>query len=96
LESKWKKAETKIELPGNELIAAPRLDRNRAPGSRSSNCCGHRDYCHSRRHVAAPLEPALGQGQRTVCLNNLRQIGLFVQFYTDETTIFFLRIEIKA
>jgi len=38
--------------------------------------------------LAAMLLPALSRakakGQRTVCLNNLRQIGLFMQLYTDE------------
>jgi len=38
--------------------------------------------------LAAMLLPALSRakakGQRTVCLNNLRQIGLFMQFYTEE------------
>jgi len=38
--------------------------------------------------LAAMLLPALARakakGQRTVCLNNLRQIGLFMQLYTDD------------
>ena len=38
--------------------------------------------------LAAMLLPALARakskGERTCCLNNLRQIGLFMQFYTDE------------
>src|SRR5438093_1969823 len=38
--------------------------------------------------LAALLLPALARakskGERISCLNNLRQIGLFVQFYTDE------------
>src|SRR5882672_6687618 len=38
--------------------------------------------------LASMLLPALSRakakGDRTVCLNNLRQIGLFMQFYTDE------------
>jgi prepilin-type N-terminal cleavage/methylation domain-containing protein len=38
--------------------------------------------------LAGMLLPALGRakarGQRAVCMNNLRQIGLFMQFYTDE------------
>jgi prepilin-type N-terminal cleavage/methylation domain-containing protein len=38
--------------------------------------------------LAGMLLPALGRakakGQRTVCMNNLRQIGLYMQFYTDE------------
>jgi prepilin-type N-terminal cleavage/methylation domain-containing protein len=38
--------------------------------------------------LAGMLLPALGRakakGQRIVCLNNLRQIGLFMQLYTDE------------
>src|SRR5262245_57589102 len=38
--------------------------------------------------LASMLLPALSRakakGQRTVCLNNLKQIGLFMQFYTDE------------
>jgi len=38
--------------------------------------------------LAALLLPALSRakakGQRTACLNNLRQIGLFMQFYTDD------------
>jgi len=38
--------------------------------------------------LAALLLPALARaqakGQRTACLNNLRQIGLFMQFYTDD------------
>ena len=38
--------------------------------------------------LAALLLPALArakaEGQRTACLNNLRQIGMFMQFYTDE------------
>lgn len=40
--------------------------------------------------LASMLLPALGRvkakGQRTVCVNNLRQINLFLQFYTDENT----------
>jgi prepilin-type N-terminal cleavage/methylation domain-containing protein len=40
--------------------------------------------------LAGMLLPALGRakarGQRTVCMNNLRQIGLFMQFYTDENS----------
>jgi prepilin-type N-terminal cleavage/methylation domain-containing protein len=43
--------------------------------------------------LAAMILPALtrakAKGQRTVCLNNLRQIGLFMQFYTDESNEFF-------
>ena len=39
--------------------------------------------------LAAMLLPALSRarskGHRTVCLNNLRQMGLFMQFYTDES-----------
>jgi prepilin-type N-terminal cleavage/methylation domain-containing protein len=38
--------------------------------------------------LAAMLLPALSRakakGQRTVCLNNLRQIGLFMQFFTED------------
>ncbi len=38
--------------------------------------------------LAAMLLPVLAnakaKGQRTSCLNNLRQIGMFMQFYTDE------------
>ena len=38
--------------------------------------------------LAGMLLPALAnakeKGNRTACLNNLRQIGLFMQFYTDE------------
>src|SRR5712672_3035880 len=38
--------------------------------------------------LAAMILPALARakakGQRTVCLNNLRQIGLFMQFYTED------------
>ncbi len=38
--------------------------------------------------LAAMILPALSRakakGMRTSCLNNLRQIGLFMQFYTDE------------
>jgi len=38
--------------------------------------------------LAGMLLPALARakakGQRTVCLNNLRQIGLFMQLYTDD------------
>ncbi len=38
--------------------------------------------------LAALLLPALARAkvkaQQTVCLNNLKQIGLFMQFYTDE------------
>jgi prepilin-type N-terminal cleavage/methylation domain-containing protein len=30
------------------------------------------------------LSRAKARGQRTVCMNNLRQIGVFMQFYTDE------------
>jgi hypothetical protein len=30
------------------------------------------------------LARAKAKGQRTVCLNNLRQIGLFMQLYTDD------------
>jgi len=32
------------------------------------------------------LARAKAKGQRTACLNNLRQIGLFMQFYTDENS----------
>jgi len=43
--------------------------------------------------LAAMILPALtrakAKGQRTVCLNNLRQIGLFMQFYTEENNDFF-------
>jgi len=43
--------------------------------------------------LAAMLLPALGRakakGERTSCLNNLRQIGLYMQFYTDENSDFF-------
>lgn len=43
--------------------------------------------------LAAMILPALARakskGQRTVCLNNLRQIGLFMQFYTDENNDYF-------
>ena len=43
--------------------------------------------------LAALLLPALNRakakGIRTVCLNNLRQIGYFVQFYTDENNEIF-------
>ena len=43
--------------------------------------------------LAAMLLPALSRakakGQRTACLNNLRQIGLFMQFYTDENNDLF-------
>jgi prepilin-type N-terminal cleavage/methylation domain-containing protein len=40
--------------------------------------------------LASMLLPALARvkarGQRTVCLNNLKQINLFLQFYTDENS----------
>src|SRR5215471_2765756 len=40
--------------------------------------------------LAAMLLPALtrakAKGQRTVCLNNLRQIGLFMQLYTEDNS----------
>src|SRR5690242_18767833 len=43
--------------------------------------------------LAAMLLPALNRakakGQRTSCLNNLRQISLFMQFYTEENNDFF-------
>jgi len=52
------KAETKIELPGNELIAAPRLTENRAPGSRSSNCWWSSRLLHSRRMLLPALSRA--------------------------------------
>src|ERR1043165_2745761 len=43
--------------------------------------------------LAAMLLPALtrakAQGLKTSCLNNLRQIGVFMQFYTDENVDFF-------
>jgi hypothetical protein len=36
--------------------------------------------------ILPALARAKSKGQRTVCLNNLRQIGLFMQFYTDENS----------
>jgi prepilin-type N-terminal cleavage/methylation domain-containing protein len=43
--------------------------------------------------LAALLLPALARaqakGKRTACLNNLRQIGLFMQFYTDDSNDIF-------
>jgi hypothetical protein len=43
--------------------------------------------------LASMLLPALSKakarGQRTGCLNNLRQIGLFMQFYTEDSNDFF-------
>src|SRR5262249_6889271 len=43
--------------------------------------------------LASMLLPALSKakakGHRTSCMNNLRQIGLFMQFYTDENNDFF-------
>jgi prepilin-type N-terminal cleavage/methylation domain-containing protein len=39
--------------------------------------------------ILPALSRAKGKGQRTVCLNNLRQIGLFMQFYTEENNDFF-------
>src|SRR5689334_1150332 len=43
--------------------------------------------------LAAMLLPALSRAKskadRAACLNNLRQISLFVQFYTDENKDFF-------
>jgi prepilin-type N-terminal cleavage/methylation domain-containing protein len=43
--------------------------------------------------LASMLLPALAKakakGQRTHCLNNLKQIGLLMQFYTDENNDFF-------
>src|SRR5688572_8910508 len=43
--------------------------------------------------LASMLLPALAKakakGQRTHCLNNLRQIGLLMQFYTDENNDYF-------
>jgi prepilin-type N-terminal cleavage/methylation domain-containing protein len=43
--------------------------------------------------LAAILLPALAQakarGQRAYCMNNLRQIGVFFQYYTDENDEFF-------
>jgi prepilin-type N-terminal cleavage/methylation domain-containing protein len=43
--------------------------------------------------LASMLLPALAKakakGQRTHCLNNLKQIGLLMQFYTDENEDFF-------
>jgi prepilin-type N-terminal cleavage/methylation domain-containing protein len=43
--------------------------------------------------LAGMLLPALARakakGQRIVCLNNLRQIGLFMQFYTDDNLEYF-------
>src|SRR5215472_6278037 len=43
--------------------------------------------------LAAMILPALSRakakGQRTVCLNNLRQIGFFMQLYTEDSNDFF-------
>src|SRR5437868_8976987 len=43
--------------------------------------------------LAAMILPALSRakakGQRTVCLNNLRQIGLFMQLYTEDNNEYF-------
>lgn len=43
--------------------------------------------------LASMLLPALSRakakGQRTVCLNNLRQIGVFTQLYTEDNNDFF-------
>jgi Tfp pilus assembly protein FimT len=43
-----------------------------------------------------PVEQGQRKGQRISCLNNTRQISVFMQFYTDENRTFSRRIAITA
>jgi len=48
------------------------------------NSSGHRDYRDPGGDAFPALNQAKEKANRVSCLNNLRQVGIFMQFYTDE------------